>query len=130
MGHNIGDTPKTNPAMSANGTPEAGKSIDMKTPVGDFNLSDSIEFELTEEGRAVLAASDYAHHLNQKREDGKTSMQFWAFALVFGKSMATGEANVITGNGFTLMRDKTVEEIREELALPKSVAGKVEGILK
>lgn len=57
-------------------------------------------------------------------------MQFWKFALVFGKSMATGEADVITGNGFTLMRDKTVEEIREELALPKSVAGKVEGILK
>lgn len=44
--------------------------------------------------------------------------------------MAMGKANVITGNGFTLMRDKTVEEIREELTLPKSVAGKVEGILE
>lgn len=116
--------------MSANGTPEAGKSIDMKTAVGNFNLSDSIEFELTEAGRTILAASDYAYLLDQKREDGKTTMQFWTFALVFGKSMAADEANVITGNGFTLMRDKTVEEIREELALPKSVAGKVEGILK
>lgn len=116
--------------MSANGTPEAGKSIDMKTPVGNFNLSDTIEFELTEEGKSVLAASDYAYLLDQKREDGKISMQFWGFALVFGKSMAMGNENVITGNGFTLMRDKTVEEIREELALSKSVAGKVEGILE
>lgn len=116
--------------MSANGTPEAGKIIDMKAVVGDFSLADTIEFELTEDGKAVLAASDYAHHLNQKREDGKTQMQFWTFALVFGKSMATGEANVITGNGFTLLRNKTAEEIREELELPKSVAGKVEGILK
>lgn len=111
--------------MSANGTPEAGKSIDMKIAVGDFNLSDTIEFELTDEGKAVLAASDYAHYLNQRNEDGKTQMQLWIFSLVFGKSMAMGEANVITGNGFTLMRDKTAEEIREELALPKSVAGKV-----
>lgn len=69
--------------MSANGTPEAGKSIEMKTPVGDFSLSDTIEFELTEEGKAVLAASPYRYHLDVNRADGKTSMQFWVFALVF-----------------------------------------------
>lgn len=67
--------------MSTDGAPEG--RIETKTPVGDFNLSDSIEFELTEEGRAVLAASEYAHYLEQKQANGKTSMQFWVFALVF-----------------------------------------------
>lgn len=69
--------------MSANGTPETDGKIELKTPVGNFSLSDSIEFELTEEGKAVLAASDYAHYLDQKRENGKTSMQFWVFAQIF-----------------------------------------------
>lgn len=40
-----------------------------------------------------------------------------------------GRANVITGNGFTLMRDKTIDEIRAEMALTKSVAGKVKDVL-
>lgn len=69
--------------MSANGTPETGKGIDMKTAVGDFTLADTIEFELTDAGRTVLAASDYAHYLDQKRENGKTQMQLWIFSLVF-----------------------------------------------
>lgn len=43
--------------------------------------------------------------------------------------MAMGNANVITGNGFTLMRDKTVEEIQAEIGLSKSVSARVGEIL-
>ena len=103
--------------------------IELSTPVGEFNLSNAILVDLTDEGKTMLAASEYSHLLEEKRADGKTRMQLWVFSLVFGKSMGMGNENVIKGNSFTLLREKTAEELRAEIELAKSVSGRVERIV-
>lgn len=119
----------TIPPMATNAPGATEGVIELSTPVGEFNLSNAILVDLTDEGKTMLAASEYSHLLEEKRADGKTRMQLWVFSLVFGKSMGMGNENVIKGNSFTLLREKTAEELRAEIELAKSVSGRVERIV-
>ena len=91
-----------------------------------FNLNNLVEFQPTPEGLKVIKDSGFQSYQDVK---WKLRMPIWEFARIFGSHFSMVSELLIVENSFVILRDKTIEEIQEEVASKNITSTKVQELL-